>query len=449
MASTQVADRLLWTAVIVSSIAACWYVPTFLHHVKDLATVKDSKPKIPEPQLKQDAEASIKPSTLAELACGPNYNLTSSAIRLTTARFIKNAPAKKELLRDLAHKDWHRRGRAINALRVLLSSPALKESNTRQHFLDQATYSAFVSALVNLLPDHEDDTKSTTLPTSPVRPRSRPAQEQAILELLLMLLEEPRQHGTNSFYIVDAQPAINAGIITKWLKHYPFPCSLPQYRRHNFKKNDVCRLMEPEIWGQDDSHMSKLIMILLKLPSGLRQFAEIGLRPPAYHIRPQSREWATHFFQPLSTGSQDRPSWNNGEGGDDFDDEEGGQFIEEADLLTRLQDTQRRSQFGRTPGERSRQRRNRQAVVVAEPGEPLRPENILQRQPTETEIAWQQGIQDRQGQILHGVSSRSLSGVEDATGQLARERIDGLGEHGDGFNPVQLPDLDDLPSADT
>ncbi|KAK5072691.1 hypothetical protein LTR64_004835 [Lithohypha guttulata] len=451
--TTNVGDRILWTAIICTGIAVYWYVPYYLHHVKDLAAVKSPELKIPEPRLQQDAEASIKLSSLAELARGPNHNLTASAIRLTASRFVKDAKAKKTLLRDLSSKDWHRRDRAINAFRLLLSHPALKEGDTRQHFLNQPTHAAFIAALVNLLPEHEPEIKFQ-VPASPIRPSHRPAHERSVLDLLLILLEEPRSYGENGFYIFDAQPAINAGIITKWLIKYPFPCIMPETRRYNFRRSDVCRLLEPDVWGSDDPQMSRLVQMLVKLPSGARQLADAGLRTSSLHGRTNigSREWATRSHPTLDSahpGSQPRPIWGSDDEATDEEQEEPGQIIEETELLARLQGSQPRRPFARTPGEQSRQRRHRQAVVVAEAGAPLRPENILQRQPTETELTWQQEVQDRQGQLLRTTIRRTISSDDAEVDRTARERLDGLEEERDGFIASHLPDFDAISSEST
>jgi len=66
----------------------------------------------------------------------------------------------------------------------------------------------------------------------------------------------------------------------------------------------------------------------------------------------------------------------------------------------------------------------------------------LQRQPTQTELNWEQEVQGRQGELLRSNSRRSASAEESAADQMARERIDGLGEA--AWTPFQPPALDEL-----
>lgn len=448
----RVGDRVLWTAVIASGIAAYWLIPAFLRHVKDLAAVSAPKPKPSKPQLINDAEAAINPSTIAELAHGPSYNIASSAIRLAARRFVKDPQAKQGLLRDVSSKEWRCRERAVNALQLLVQNTALKESRMRQHFLDHATFSALVAALVNLLPEHERraDARSAPVPPSPVRAPGRSAHERLILETILLLLDEHRNLGYNhDFCFANAQPAIDAGIITKWLKHYPFPCALPENRKHNFKKRDVVRLLELSMWGEDDILMSRLMQMLNKMPQGARQLAAAGLRSPPNHDRSNigSREWAVRshptLFSPDGRPSYVTIGYDDGEeDGNQADAGERGELIDDDELMTRLQDPQFRDGIARSAGELSRQRRHRQAIVLAEAGTPLRPENILQRQPTQTELNWEQEVQDRQDEILRNNSRRSASAEESAADRIARERIDGF--EGATWAPFQPPALDEL-----
>lgn len=443
MATTfDVGERALWAGVVLAGVVAYYYVPYFLTHIKDSVAVPVPSPKTTQPQLQQDAEESIKPRTLAELASGPNYNLAASAIRLTATRFIRDKQAKRDLLEDLSSKQAPRRDIAINALRLLLTFPAVKDLNLKQHFVDYDTYSAIVTALINLLPEHEKHHKRETVHTSPIKPISRSAHEQGILEILLLLVEDQsHQWNFNDLHTEYAQPAINAGIITKWLSRYPFPCTLRENERFNFKRSDVARLLEKNVWGDDDPLMSRLVKILSKVPSGERQLVDVGLKASSIlDTNISSREWATRSHPTLTFQEyQPVPEWPSPGGSPDEPSDENGQLIENEELLARLGGPRARNQSERTPGERSRQRRHRQAVVVAEPGVPLGPENILQRQPTETELAWQE---IPTGHVLRRVNSGSLDVEEMVVDQLDLERIDGLGDPRGGFPLFQLPHPD-------
>lgn len=385
--SGDVGDRILWTAVIVTGIAACWFVPYFLNVAKKSAAVDSIKTKPPEPRLQDDAEASLKLSTLQELANGPNYNITAATLRLINARFLADWNARRGLLQDLGSKEWHRRDRAIQAFRFLLTNPALKESDLGQQFLDITTYQAFIIALQNLISEHEYDDKPFT---SPIRPPRRPTHEAQILNLLAVLMDDHNLRWDRSFVARHIQPAIDAGIITDWLTHYPFPCATKDDTiPANFTRSDVSYLLDDGVWGTDDPAMSKLVMTLLKAPNAARQLMEVGLRNPKSSQKLDSdlnrgaargrtySDYLRHLSEPPSSSDVDTEELIDGE------------ILSEMSQLMRPESAQRRG-LDRPAGEVSRQRRHRQAVVVAEAGAPLRPENILQRQPTETEVSWQQ-----------------------------------------------------------
>lgn len=391
--SGDVGDHVLWTAVLLTSVAAYWYVPSFLNHVKELAVVEAPKPKPAEPRLHQDAEASIKLSTLHTLANGPNYNITAAALRLIADRFVKDWGARYGLLDDLGSKEWHRRDRAINAFRFLLTHPALRDSDIQERLVGLMTFQAFIIALQKLILEHDGDDK---VPVSPIRPKKRSTHESAIIDLLLVLMEDPDQRYDRTFIANHIQPAIDAGIIIDWLKHYPFPCTMRQKGTpSNFRRSDVCRLLEYDVWGTDDPAMSRLVACLLKAPNAPRQFAEIGLRPSIYRKRvsvdlsgQDTRDHPNFSFDIANDQTRSGESLNE-------DNEEliRGEVIGEMEMLTRSSSSSRRD-LRHAAGEMSRQRRHREAIVVAEAGAPLGPENILQRQPTETELQWQQETEE-------------------------------------------------------
>jgi len=378
--ASNVGDKLLWTAVVVTGIAAYWYVPYFLTYAKELAAVPPTPLDDTKPQLQTAAEDAIENSTLAKLAGGPSYNLTASAIRLTAARFVKS-DAKRRLLDDLRSKSWERREQAINGLQLLIFSPDLKDSGIRQHFTDDTTFTALVNTLVNLRDEnkHKYNPPTSNLPPSPVRPAYRPAHERLILKILLALIDTPRG-GFTSYFGNPARPVLKAGIVQKWLADYPFPCALPGNAKYNYKKSDVCRLLDEEVWGYDDLLMSSLVHKLRQLPSGVSSLVEVGLSNSSFEkqvqsatqLRTTSHSRDPQFFQAAVTLTDEEPVV--------------GELIDDDELMIRLGSTSApRNSTEQTPEERSLRRRHRNAVVVAEPGSSLRPENILQRQNTETD----------------------------------------------------------------
>ncbi|KAJ9657988.1 hypothetical protein H2198_003957 [Neophaeococcomyces mojaviensis] len=450
--ANNVGDKLLWTAVAVTSIAAYWYIPYFLTYAKELAAVAPPPPENTKPQLQKAAEDAIETSTLAELAAGPSYNLAASAIRLTAARFVKS-DAKQKLLEDLKSKSWSRRDRAITGLQLLIFNPDLKESGIKQHFTNDATFKALVDALVNIRDEnkHKYNPPTTGIPPSPVRPAYRPAHERIALKIILALMDAPR---ADSSYVGDpARPAIRAGIIQRWLADYPFPCALPENAKYNYKKSDVCRLLEQDFWEDDDLYMSRLMYKLRQLPAGVLLLADVGLSPPSLNN-------PLHGNAQLQTTNHPRNSQNTYgltdlDDDDDDDDEDVvvGELIDDEELIIRLRgDSAPRHSMEQTPEERSLRRRHRNAVVVAEPGSPLRLENILQRHPTETDqeraLDTREQDEDPQGDISVAclMDGRSLDEIDGLPSEELRSSST-LPEIGFGDPEARQALLDELFNA--
>lgn len=65
--------------------------------------------------------------------------------------------------------------------------------------------------------------------------------------------------------------ALEAGIISRWLCKYPFPCALAQPSR----RQDVVILMKT--WWSDDAVMSSIFTTLSSHPDGIKQLRKHGL----------------------------------------------------------------------------------------------------------------------------------------------------------------------------
>lgn len=199
--------------------------------------------------------------------------------------------------------------------------------------------------------------KSNVLPPSPVRPSRRPAQEKALLFILAKLLD-----------ITNVETALSAGLVSRWLCRYPFPCNLASSKLH-----DMVALLRLKAWGGDDLVMAELMRVITSVPSGLQELREFGLTK------------ITHFRNYWRGGDwyEERPSPHNEDvvmtGGEDT-----------AGVLPSTsqsgQDQRPGSSWSRrhpTPDSQSdgtQRRRRREAMVISDGDGPLTEGNILQRE---------------------------------------------------------------------
>jgi hypothetical protein len=374
------ADRLLWTAVLVGLGVAYYSVPELLQQVKDAAKAPRSDAPPPAKRLQKDSENSLKIGTLRTLADGYSHELQTSAIKIIASRTVRSR-TKRLLLRDLASKDYGRRDDAINGVWMLLYHPALNDIKMSDEFADRESFAAVTQALINVLPLHDinkdrqiDDTRTQRLPRSPIRPPHRPAHEVS----LLIILNNQLRHINRRIGRERASPsameyALQAGLVTRWLTNYPFPCALPENSRYNFKHSDVARLFNREKWMIDDPLMADIIIEVMQYPLGRKQMLDAGLKGANYK----------------ENVNVDRDAW----GWDQWPDEDvamvGGEYT--AGFSASVSRVRPRS-TERSQEEEHLRRRHREAVVVAEPGVPLRRENILQREDSEAGLRPMRGV---------------------------------------------------------
>jgi hypothetical protein len=140
--------------------------------------------------------------------------------------------------------------------------------------------------------------------------------------------------------------ALEAGIISRWLCRYPFPCAIAEPSR----RRDVVILMKT--WWSDDVVMSSIFSSLSSHPDGIKQLRKHGLM-----------------------GSMIEENDHDDEDDGDSDvwmvdaDEAGGSFGR-----TRS----RRLQEG-SPEEQALRRRRREAMVLNDGGRPIGNDDIIQR----------------------------------------------------------------------
>ena len=229
--------------------------------------------------------------------------------------------------------------------------------------------------------------------------------------------------------------ALQAGVVTKWLANYPFPCTLPENVDFNYKRSDVCRLFERVAWMSDDPVMADVIFSVTQSPTGRKQLRQVGLS-------------ASSVRENVNVGLRERDSWNwgssgwaDGNGDDDDDGDNDVRMVNGEDTAGPVpvpdnmtlwdepmgRPTTRAGARMRS-GERSQEeehlrRRHREAIVVAERGAPFRRENIILQSENSQILQLMNGVSDVEGELngLLGLSQNNR--IESALGD-------------DPFNPV-------------
>ncbi|KAK7896891.1 hypothetical protein LTR67_004778 [Exophiala xenobiotica] len=425
----------LAVVLIVGLGTACYSIPSLLQQVKDAARAPKPEPPPPRNRLQKDSENSLRIDTLHTLADGYSYELRNSAVKIVTSRTI-HSRAKDLLLRDLTSRDYERRDNAINGLLMMLRHQSLNDryQNLGTDFNIAKRIKATVRALVNVLPMHADhggheQQKRGLLPPSPILPVTRPAQEESLLVILnYMLTEEPARNVVR----VGEEPAISAalkaGLVTKWLARYPFPCALPENQGYNFKRSDVARLFERMAWKTDDHLMAGIIFQVVHHPLGRKQMREAGLQASSYRENVDPDSWQSGWIA---------ERWDHIDDASDIDNDvamiggeaTAGRFqVIRDDDVTVWEETvpavTRQRSVERSQEEEHLRRRHREAIVVAERGAPLRRENILQRGDSMLDVRPMHGVSEVEGDLngLLGLSDEGLEDDQDAASEHGSHR---------------------------
>lgn len=190
-----------------------------------------------------------------------------------------------------------------------------------------------MNCLCNFLEEHNEETCTTN---SPILPKTRPTGELKALQIMNILLPE------------NISNALEAGIVSRWLSKYPFPCASSEQSR----KQDVVILMKT--WWSDDAVMSSIFGTLTTHPDGIKQLRKFGL-----------------MGSMIEENDDD-----NGDG----DDAEGDVWMVDGDETagSTHQSSSRRLQEGSAEDQALRRRR-REAMVLSEGGHPLGRDDIIQR----------------------------------------------------------------------
>jgi hypothetical protein len=353
----HVDDKLLWIIIGGGLLIAARAIPYYLVYIYQLTEIHEeassSKPK----GRCEDAEDALKLSTLEKLVAGPSYKLRASAIKIIAERSTK-ASTRKLLLQDLASKQPERRDQALHALWFLLSDSSLRTSPeiTEQFRTDPSAFTAIVDCLANLLPLHAERPRvraDNPTASSPLLPHNRPPIEILALLILRKLLTDQ-----------TATTAFSAGLISKWLKNYPFPCALPE---NGSRRQDVVKLFKK--WNQDDPLMASIMTKITCQPTGLKQLRKYGLTGSSYGEAEIDFAGIDDVFMAdgEAPADDDTPSTSPG----------GAAAAPSHPSLSR-----RPPDPASNRAERAVRQRRREAAVYSEGNAPLTQENIFQRQPS-------------------------------------------------------------------
>ena len=385
-------DRLLWIIVGSGLLIAAKAIPYYLRYIRTITEV--SHDEIPSKGRCEDAEDALKLSTLEKLAAGPSYKLRASALRIIADRSIKDT-TRRLLLRDLASKDSSRREQALHALWFLLSESSLKTIPEigQGITLDTSAFAAIVECLVNLLPLHENGPPvraDNPTASSPLLPHNRPASETLALLILRKLLTSQ-----------SVTSALSAGLVSRWLNRYPFPCALPQNGGY---RQDVVPLFKK--WGQDDPLMASIMAGITQHSEGLKQLYQHGL------IGSLSGE------AEVDIGGIDDVFMANSENTAGIPPVSSGGPSPPVSAWSR-----RPPDLSSNQAERAVRQRRREAAVYSEGNEPLTQDNIFQRQLSNLmlEPGSGSGAPETNPEIEAGLA-RMNEGVEREEDELAEAR---------------------------
>jgi hypothetical protein len=208
------------------------------------------------------------------------------------------------------------------------------------------------------LDNHEDGHPTrNVLPPSPVRPSRRPPAERNLLLILTKLLD-----------INNVDMALSAGLVSRWLYRYPFPCMAASSKQH-----DVVAFLRPAAWGSDDPVMAGLMHVITSVPSGLKELAEFGLtKITNFHAYWHGGDWYEEWHPArtqdvVMTGGEDTAGILPSTSETDRDQRPGSSWSP-------------RNPAAESQSDEIRRRRRREAMVLSDGDGPLTEGNILQRE---------------------------------------------------------------------
>ncbi|KAK2741020.1 hypothetical protein FQN57_005756 [Myotisia sp. PD_48] len=361
----QISDKLLWLCIGGSLYLAAHLITTELHRVKGFAEIKKKEEE--EHLIGQATEDALKLETLAKLSESSSFDLRAAlvpqyftnhemddidslfshrrSLKIVSERASKE-PTRDLLLEDLASKDRGRRQKALTAIHFLVANPSLGRSSSTARLRDTATFNALIDCLCNFLQEH---TERNVKIVSPISPQTRPVGEAKALKVLSILL------------VGNISPALEAGIISRWLTNYPFPLAL----KDKSKKRNVISVAK--LYWSDDPVMSSILSTLSSDQDALRQLRKFELMGSRMEEHTSDEDpFAAIKHQISSIANHDY----------DDDDESDVWMLDEEDtpglptwLVGRRQ--------ANTAEEQALRRRRREAMVFSEGGQPVAQDNIF------------------------------------------------------------------------
>ncbi|KAL4872178.1 hypothetical protein BDV12DRAFT_193624 [Aspergillus spectabilis] len=330
--ASHMSDRLLWLCLGVSLFFAVRGIAADLYQVNELTEIKNDNND--DKIISEGTEDALKLDTLLKLSNSTSYDLRSAALRIIAERSVKG-DTRELLLKDLASKNPERRIKALSAVYFLVSNRALSRTSVCSRLKDLPAYTALVDCLCNFLSEHVEQTSETI---SPIFPRTRPLGEKKALSTLNILLQE------------NIPAALEAGVVSRWLAKYPFPCALTEPSR----RQDVVILMKT--WWSDDAVMSSIFATLSSHPDGAKQLRKHGL-----------------MGSMMEENDHDEVSDDN-----DEEDEESDVWMVDGDDTAGSRRMPGRRPRERNPEEQALRRRRREAMVLSDGRRPLGNDDIIQ-----------------------------------------------------------------------
>ena len=208
----------------------------------------------------------------------------------------------------------------------------MSRTSVTSRLQDLSTYTALVDCLCNFLDEHVEESSKTD---SHILPKTRPLGERKALRVANVMVPE------------DVPAALEAGIVSRWLCKYPFPCALANPSR----RQDVVLLMKT--YWSDDPLMSSVIGTIASHPDGVRQLRKYDL-----------------MGSMIEENDQDEYE----------DDGDSDVWMIDGDETAGARRPSERRFREESPEERAWRRRRREAMVLSDGGRPLGNENIIQPQ---------------------------------------------------------------------
>lgn len=206
---------------------------------------------------------------------------------------------------------------------------------------DISTFNALVDSLCHFLAEHTEPTSSTI---SPIRPRTRPVGENKALQTLFVMLSK------------NIPAALEAGLVSRWLTDYPFPCVV----QNQAKKHNVVFMVKT--WWSDDPIMGSIINILTSHQEGLKQLRKYGL---------MGSRMEEHTADVYDNGIHEQDEWADRDSDSDM-------WMAEEGLTSQQATSWLGSRpRGNTTEEQALRRRRREAMVFSEGDHPLGQNNII------------------------------------------------------------------------